>query len=115
LTLPDRDLGYLEDACKYATRALMHVEGLTFDEFAANESTTDAVIRCLTVVGEVAGRLTDAALVELPQFDWRAMKGMRNVLVHDYGRIDPEKVWDVVQNELPRLRDELNRFLANFQ
>ena len=93
----------------------MHVDGVTFDEFTANESKIDAVIRCLTVVGEVAGRLTDAALAQLPQFDWRAMKGMRNVLVHDYGGIDLGKVWDVVQNELPQMREELDTFLASFQ
>jgi uncharacterized protein with HEPN domain len=111
LTLPDRDLGYLEDIRKYAIRALSHVEGVTFAEFTGNIGRTDAVIRCLTVIGEAAGRLSKVARAELPQFDWVAMNGMRNILVHNYGRIDDEKVWDVVQNELPRLRDALNAFL----
>lgn len=112
MTLPERDLGNLADVRKYAARALSHVEGTTFEEFIANDAKIDAVIHCLTVIGEAAGRLSDAARTEFPQFDWSAMNGMRHRLVHDYGRIDYEIVWDVVQNSLPGLSETLTSFLS---
>ncbi len=39
------------------------------------------------------------------------MKGMRHILVHEYGRVDYVKVWDVVMNELPALSGELEQYL----
>jgi len=110
--LPERDLGYLADMHKYAVRALSHVESTTFDQFISTEVKIDGVIHCLMVIGEAAARVSHEARVELPQFDWRAMTGMRNRLVHDYGHTDYEIVWDVVQNKLPVLRDELAAYLS---
>jgi len=43
------------------------------------------------------------------------MTGMRHRLVHDYGRIDYEIMWDVVQEKLPTLRDELTAFLSRIE
>lgn len=115
MTLPERDLGYLEDVKKYAGRAIAHSAGVTYEQFVAAESLQDALIRCLMVIGEAAGRLSEEALAELPQFDWGAMKGMRNVLVHDYGRIDYTRVWDVVANELPSLHAGLEQYLGKVE
>ncbi|MEA2465402.1 MAG: Ribonuclease HepT-like [Acidobacteriota bacterium] len=39
------------------------------------------------------------------------MKGMRHILVHEYGRVNYEKVWEVVTDELPALSAELGRYL----
>ncbi len=88
---------------------------MTFDQFNGNATVIDAVIRCLTVIGEAAGHLSNDARTQFPQFDWRAMTGMRHRLVHDYGRIDYEIVWDVVQENLPMLRDDLTVFLSRLE
>jgi uncharacterized protein with HEPN domain len=112
LTLPERDLGYLDDVRKYAARALLYTGGITFEQFQVDLAKTDAVIRCLTVIGEAAGRLSVAARERFPQFEWSAMTGMRHVLVHEYGRIDLVKVWDVVTGKLPQLHAELERYLG---
>ena len=63
----------------------------------------DAVARQLTIVGEATKRLSAefrAAHAEVP---WRDVAGFRDVIVHDYFRVDVERVWDVVMNHLPRL------------
>ena len=43
------------------------------------------------------------------------MTGMRHRLVHDYGRIDYEIVWDVVNEKLPMVRDDLTAFLSRLE
>lgn len=110
--LPERDLGSLEDIRQCAADALSFVAALSFDEFTASKLTTSAVLRCLTVIGEAAGRLSPAVYEELPQFDWKGMTGMRHIVVHHYDRVNYNKIWDVIGTELPRLRDELGAYLA---
>jgi uncharacterized protein with HEPN domain len=110
--LPERDLGSLEDIRQYAADALSFVTSMSFDEFVASKVTTNAVLRCLIVIGEAAGRLSPAVYEELSQFDWRGMTGMRHIVVHHYDRVNYSKVWEVIEVELPKLRDELGAYLA---
>jgi uncharacterized protein with HEPN domain len=114
LTLPERDLGYLADLLDYGQRAMLHASRTTHDDFLASEENRDAILHCVTMVGEIAGRLSDDVATELPQFDWRAMKNMRNFIVHEYDRVDVERVWRVVQEDVPAVVEALTRHLAQF-
>ena len=112
--LRERDLGYLNDLLDYAERAVLHASRTTRDDFLASEGNRDAILHCVTMIGEIAGRLSDDVALEFPQFDWRAMKNMRNFIVHEYDRIDVERVWRAVQEEVPTLVDALKRYLSQF-
>jgi uncharacterized protein with HEPN domain len=91
---------------------MSHLQDVSYDTFMEDDEKQDAVIRCLMVIGEAAGRLSDEARGSLPDFDWYAMKAMRHVLIHDYGRIDLERVWDVATTHVPRLEREVRDFLG---
>lgn len=91
---------------------MAHCDGMSFEQFAADETTTDAVLLCLIHVGEASKRLSIEARTEFPRFPWQSMIGMRNVLVHEYGRIDYVRVWDILTEHLPPLRDELEAYLS---
>ena len=80
--------------------------------FTASEELQDAVIRNLEVIGEAAKRVSPESRARLPEVDWKAVCGMRDVLIHDYMGVDLEEVWNVVTSEVPRLEAMLERFLA---
>jgi uncharacterized protein with HEPN domain len=52
----------------------------------------DAVLRNLGVIGEAAKRLDDAYRAAHPQIPWRALAGLRVVLIHQYASVDLERV-----------------------
>jgi len=97
-----RDEAYLLDIHIAARKALAFVEGLPWDAFAASDLHQNAVVRTLEVIGEAAGRVSEATREEHPQVHWVEMIGMRNQLIHDYASIDLGLVWQTPLKGLPR-------------
>jgi uncharacterized protein with HEPN domain len=78
-------------------------------EFFANSmSSSDAIIRRLQTLAESTQRLSEELKANISDVDWRNISGFRNILVHDYlGGIDLNTVWDVVENYLDDLREQI--------
>lgn len=81
------------------------------DTFLQNRMVQDAVIRNFEIIGEAAGKLSAQARVGAP-LPWRKMVAFRNRLIHAYWGVDLVLVWDVVSNELPTLKAEVERLLS---
>jgi uncharacterized protein with HEPN domain len=71
----------------------------------------DAVLRNFEVIGEAAKRLDDAYRTAHPQIPWRALAGLRDVLIHQYESVDLERVWAMIEGELPALREAIAALL----
>lgn len=83
------------------------------DEFRENELVQDALVRNFAVMGEAASHVPEEVRVGNPEVPWSRMRGMRNLIVHEYFGIDPKIIWDTVWGELPRLEDQLKEILEN--
>ena len=83
------------------------------DVFFESEETQDAVIRNIEVIGEAAKRVSSDVRARLPDLDWRAICGMRDVLIHGYIAVDLDEAWNVAANYPPVLSDALRRFFAD--
>jgi len=86
-----------------AQRALEHSRGLTEAQFMASPLHQDAILRQLTILGEAAKRVSAEFRAEHPEIPWTKIAGFRDVVVHDYFRVDLQEVWRIVQEELPSL------------
>ncbi len=73
--------------------------------------TQDAVLYCLTVIGEALGALTADTYRLLESLPPHLPKGQRNVIVHEYWRVDLDIVWATIEKDLPRLRVDIERAL----
>lgn len=67
----------------------------------------DAVLRNLAVIGEAVRSLSPETRTRIPDVPWAAIAGLRNVVVHEYFRINPDLVLDIVDNQLSPLKDKL--------
>lgn len=67
------------------------------ETFLAKTYLQDAVIRCLEILGEATKRLSPEFRRLQPHLPWRAMAGMRDVLIHAYDQVDLEEVWMAYQ------------------
>lgn len=81
------------------------IEGMDRNSFAADLRTRLAVERCLLIIAEAAVKLGDLAEPLAPGVPWRNVRGIGNILRHDYDAIDVDVLWDTVESHLVRLRD----------
>jgi uncharacterized protein with HEPN domain len=87
---------------------------LSFDDFSNNQTLIRAFSRSLEIIGEASKKIPKSFKSKHPDIPWRQIAGMRDKLIHDYFGIDLEIVWDVVQNRLPELNDQLKVIFKDF-
>lgn len=81
------------------------------DVFMRNRMMQDAVIRNLEIIGEATKRISTELREQYPNIPWRQMAGLRDVLIHDYLKIDLQEVWEVVEIDLPDLKPKIENIL----
>lgn len=82
-----------------------------WDEFQRSPLVQDAVLRNFEIIGEASKRLSDAVKSLRPDIPWRQISAFRNVLIHDYMGVNPQRVWNVVTQDLPVLRQAVDELL----
>jgi len=90
-----------------------YTAGLTLESFAKDVEKQDSVTRRLEIIGEAAKGIPEDLRSKYPTIPWRDITGARDVLVHEYFRIDLEMAWDMVHEDLPALKQEVERILEN--
>jgi uncharacterized protein with HEPN domain len=76
--------------------------------FESDELIQTWVVHHLEIMGEAASKLSQEVRETCPEIPWSQIIAMRNVLAHEYFGIDPVEVWQVVDRDLPVLKQELN-------
>jgi uncharacterized protein with HEPN domain len=94
---------HLEDILAAIGKIKRYTKGLSKQDFVADDKTLDAVVRNLEVIGEAVKQLPADLRSREPGIDWQKIAGLRDILIHQYFGIDPDIVWDIVQNKLPAL------------
>lgn len=104
------DRAYLQHVLHCARRVLQDSSGGKQAVFAS-PTLQDAILRNLQVLCESTQRLTEDTRKRHPEVDWRAMSGLRNILVHDYFAVDLETIWTIIQRDLPVLECAVRQLL----
>jgi uncharacterized protein with HEPN domain len=72
-------------------------------------------MRRLEIIGEAVKRLPDDLKSRRPKIPWRDIAGARDVLVHEYFRVDLAMAWDMVHQDLASLETEVESLLKELQ
>lgn len=109
---PLKDRERLEHILSAIDRVLRYTKGITYEELVSNDMMYYAVVKNIEIMGEAANMLTNEFVSAHPETPWKQVRGMRNYIVHEYFQIDDVVVWDVVSNNLPTLRRQIESYIA---
>ena len=108
-------LVYLDDIQASCKKVLRYTEGMNHEMFVQDDRTYDAVVRNLEIIGEAVKHIPEDVRQRYPVVEWRKIAGLRDVVAHIYFGINDEIVWDVVENKIPQLLEQISRILEQEQ
>lgn len=89
-------------------RSLMKITtGISYDEFIADEAKLRLAERYFEIIGEASSRLTEEFRSQHSYVPWSAWIGLRNIISHQYHRIDYSKIWELMTTAIPEIESYL--------
>ena len=101
----------IEDILEAIAKIRRYTTGKTFETFARDEKTIDAVVRNLVLIGEATQHVPQDVMSAGQEIPWSKMSAMRHILVHEYFGVSLPIVWETVCHDLPPLVEPLERLL----
>ncbi|MBS9391894.1 MAG: DUF86 domain-containing protein [Dolichospermum sp. LBC05a] len=83
------------------------------EEFMQNKMIQDAVIRNFEIIGEATKRLSPELRSQYSEVPWQQMAGLRDVLIHDYLKVNLNLVWQIIEQNLSNLKRQVTAILQN--
>lgn len=81
------------------------------DELYQNDRDFDASMMNFIVIGEQIGKLTEDLKSRYNKINWEKIYSLRNILAHHYFGINVDIVWQIINTDLPKLKDDLNEII----
>jgi uncharacterized protein with HEPN domain len=101
-------LGHMHDEIEAITVALRDANR---DAFVENYLLRRAAERALQIISEAAKALPKDLTDRHPEIDWRGVRGLGDVLRHDYERVDADTLWEILTEKLPELASVIARMI----
>lgn len=105
----------LEDILASITYVQQFIEGHDLLTFQSDRKTFDATIRNLEIIGEAAKLLPENFKQQFSNISWRQIIGLRNVVIHKYFRVDAKILWQIITNDLPGFKAQMEAALAEIK
>jgi len=106
---------FVKDILQNMRDAEEFIQGFSYEEFAGDKKTFNAVVRALEVVGEAAKNVPTAIRRKYPDVPWKEMAGMRDKVIHFYFGVNRETVWLAVKDRIPTIRPKIEQILRDLE
>ena len=104
----NKDLAHLDDIREACSIIIARIRYKKLPDFVENLELQDGIAMRLAVIGESAKNLSEKTKRQYPNVMWKDITGLRNIIVHNYGRVEALKIWKIIQDDVPQLLDILS-------
>lgn len=98
---------YLDDILNSINKIERYTKGMNRQQLTENELTFDAVVYNLQIISEAVKHIPPKIRDRYPQVEWRKIVRLRDIVAHAYFTIDDQIVWDIIQNKLLDLHNNI--------
>ncbi len=105
-----RDINlFITDILQNINDIMSFSRGLTKEKFIKNRLRQNAIIRSLEIIGEAVKNIPDSFRDKYPEIPWRKIAGFRDILSHAYFGVSMDRVWNIIEKDLPELKKEIEK------
>ena len=98
---------YIADIAENIAQIEKYTSSVDERSFEKDEQLQDAVMRRLEIIGEAVKHIPQSERKKYPAVPWKAVSGMRDVLIHGYFIVNTKQVWNTIIKDLPILKKEI--------
>ncbi len=102
---------YLKDILKAIEKVQEYTSDIQYEDFKDNDLVKDAVVWNLGLIGEAVSQVDEDVKEKYEEVSWQKIKDFRNIAYHKYHSLDLEIIWDIVQNKLDPLKNQVENIL----
>lgn len=103
------DAIYIKHILESINNIMEFSDGLSESEFKTNRLKQSAIIRELEIIGEASKNLSEEFKNNHSNIEWKLIAGFRDKLIHHYFGIQLERVWNILEIDLPKLKKEIGK------
>lgn len=112
---PIRDINRLQHILEAIMTIEDYISNKSFEEFTNDKLLKHAVYYNVGIVGEAASKLSSEFTDSHQDVPWRDIIKMRHVLIHGYYQLNSKTMWMTIKNDLPTLRSQVEKILAEMK
>jgi uncharacterized protein with HEPN domain len=106
-----RDSASLLDIVRAGQLVLQFAQGLNREQLASDVLRQSAILYQISIMGEATKRLSREFREQHSEVPWDDVAGMRDIIAHQYDRVDLDIVWQVIQRNIPELLNMITPLL----
>lgn len=84
---------------------------VSFEDFTRSSEKTFATVKQFEIIGEAANRISEETRNLDKEIEWAKIIGLRNIMVHDYYIIDHSVIWEIIEDELIKLKTQIKNLI----
>jgi len=107
MPMSKEDRAFLWDILSASCEIHEFTQEMDVHGYLSSRRTQLAVERLFEIIGEVSRNLSEEARSQYSVIPWRKIIGLRNLIAHDYGDINHERLWVVIRENVPDLIAEI--------
>lgn len=109
-----RDIGlFIEDILNSIKNIEEFSKNLNKEKFSKDNLRQSAIIRQLEIIGEAVKGIPNSFREKYSKIAWKDIAGFRDVLSHAYFGVNLDRVWKIIESDLPKLKEEVNKINVN--
>lgn len=105
------DKVYIKHILDEVNFIIKETKDLHYENLMKNETLKRALIRSLEITGEATKNLSKSFREKHTDIEWKELAGLRDKLIHHYFGVNWNRVWDVIKNIIPEIKNKLKKIL----